>query len=486
MSKLFFLFPAIFFLQLNVTQAQYHIDIHVRQMAGQKVTLGYYTSDSKLLVQDSVILNSQGKGTLRNEQQKLARGLYLLVFSRTKYFDLLIGDQQNFSVWVDTLDIQGSMRIEGSPENQEFLKFQRFIQSKNREKQQLKDAYDKHPQKNEESARKKYLEQLKAIDRTVQDYLVPLRRGDGGSALMALVNFSVQTETPDFSKEIAENTPDREVEILRKTLYYEKDHYWERINLQDSIYIRIPGFKNKLENYFSKMLPQHPDTICQEAIRLIEKARRNTTMLQYMTATCFNYALKSEIMGMDEAWVKLGKRYYLSRQVKFGGTEENLRQLEREIALTQYNLIGQTAVELKLPTLEGNWVSLHETEAPFILLLFWEENCGHCKKQVPQIKQKLLDRFKPYGFKIFAVHGANEKEKWERFIIDHELFDFINCWDPHRQSNFQMYYHVDATPVMYMLDKNKKIIGKKLSIEQYADMLVHEYKKIGIDIPTKE
>ena len=49
-----------------------------------------------------------------------------------------------------------------------------------------------------------------------------------------------------------------------------------------------------------------------------------------------------------------------------------------------------------------------------------------------------------------------------------------------------MYYHVDATPVMYMLDKNKKIIGKKLSIEQYADMLVHEYKKIGIDIPTKE
>lgn len=150
--------------------------------------------------------------------------------------------------------------------------------------------------------------------------------------------------------------------------------------------------------------------------------------------------------------------------------------------LTQYNLIGLKAQELKLPTMDGDWVSLYETEAPFTLLLFWEADCGHCKKQVPQVKTGLLDKFKPYGFKVFAVHTQNDKEKWENFVTEHELFDFINCWDPQNQTNFRVYYHIDSTPVMYLLDKDKKIIAKKLDIEQFADILTKEYKRIGVEV----
>ena len=93
-----------------------------------------------------------------------------------------------------------------------------------------------------------------------------------------------------------------------------------------------------------------------------------------------------------------------------------------------------------------------------------------------------MDKFKSHGFKVFAVHTQPEKEKWEKFVTEHELFDFINCWDPHNQSNFRAYYHVDSTPVLYLLDKNKKIIAKKLDVEQLTDMLTREYKKMGIDV----
>ena len=104
------------------------------------------------------------------------------------------------------------------------------------------------------------------------------------------------------------------------------------------------------------------------------------------------------------------------------------------------------------------------------------------QKQVPLIKTQLLDRFKPYGFKVFAVHTQNEKEKWEKFVTDHELFDFINCWDPHNQTNFRVYYHIESTPILYLLDKDKKIIAKKTGIEQLADMLTKEYKRMGITV----
>lgn len=92
------------------------------------------------------------------------------------------------------------------------------------------------------------------------------------------------------------------------------------------------------------------------------------------------------------------------------------------------------------------------------------------------------DKFKPYGLKVFAVHTQNEKEKWEKFIADPDLFDFSNCWDPYNQSNFKAYYHIDSTPKMYLLDKEKKIIGKDLSVPQFVDLLTHEYKKMGREI----
>ncbi|MCQ4905894.1 hypothetical protein NE456_19205, partial [Odoribacter splanchnicus] len=69
-------------------------------------------------------------------------------------------------------------------------------------------------------------------------------------------------------------------------------------------------------------------------------------------------------------------------------------------------------------------------------------DCGLCKKQVPQIKTGLLDKFKAYGFKVFAVHTQNDKEKWVNFVTEHELFDFINCLDPQNQTNFRVYYNI--------------------------------------------
>lgn len=229
-------------------------------------------------------------------------------------------------------------------------------------------------------------------------------------------------------------------------------------------------------------LLEFSDTVYKESVNLIERARGCKAMFRYLVSYCFNYSLESKIMGMDAAFVYLSKRYYLSGQADWID-KENLEKIEREVILTQYNLIGMKAQELKLPTMEGDWVSLYETDAPFTLLMFWESDCGHCKKQVPQVKKDLLDKFKPYGFKVFAVHTQNDKEKWEKFVADHDLFDFINCWDPHNQTNFRVYYHIESTPMFYLLDKDKKIIGKKLDIEQMADMMKRKFEEMGVTIP---
>lgn len=478
MKRLFLLSCIGFLLPMGVALAQgHHIKITVPKMANKQIILAHYF-EGKVYASDTARLDASGAGVFTGKT-KLGKGMYLLLFSPSNYFDVIIGNNQNFSIKTDTVDVINRIQIEGSPENQAFLDFQKFMMAQNQKTRKISQDYEKDP--NKEANKQKYSAQFDEADREVRAYIANLNKQFPGSALATFANFTLSTPIPDFSKSVPAGTKDRDVEIQRRAYFFNKAHYWDYTNFKDSTLIRTPIFKNKIDNYFNNMILMHPDSVYKESVNIIEKSRSSKAMFRYLVSYCFNFALESKVMGMDAAFVKIAKRYYLTGQADWVD-KENLEKIEREVLLTQYNLIGETAPELKLQTLEGNWVSLHETKAPFTLLLFWEENCGHCKKQVPEIKTKLLDKFKSHGFKVFAVHTQPEKEKWEKFVTEHELFDFINCWDPHNQSNFRAYYHVDSTPVLYLLDKNKKIIAKKLDVEQLTDMLTREYKKMGIDV----
>ncbi len=461
--------------------AGYDIRVSVPKMPNKPLILANYL-EGRVYAVDTAHLDASGNGAFRNPDKKLARGMYLLLFSPSNYFDIIIGNDQHFSLRTDTAQVMENLRIEGSPENQAFLEFQKFMVKQNRKTREISQALEKEADKTNPDVRKKYTDQFEQADKEVRAYIADLCRQYPGSATATFANFTLSPDIPDFSKEVPEGTKDRDLEIRKRGYFYNKAHYWDYTNFRDSMLIRTPIFKNKLDDYFKNMILMHPDTVYKESVNLIERARGCKAMFRYLVSYCFNYSLESKIMGMDAAFVYLSKRYYLSGQADWID-KENLEKIEREVILTQYNLIGMKAQELKLPTMEGDWVSLYETDAPFTLLMFWESDCGHCKKQVPQVKKDLLDKFKPYGFKVFAVHTQNDKEKWEKFVADHDLFDFINCWDPHNQTNFRVYYHIESTPMFYLLDKDKKIIGKKLDIEQMADMMKRKFEEMGVTIP---
>lgn len=481
MKKLFLLLTAGMCMFAGRAYPQgYKINVSVPKMANKQLILANYF-EGKVFAVDTAKLDNTGNGAFQKDNRKLARGMYLLLFSPSNYVDMIIGDDQEFSIQADTANVINNLHFQGSTENQAFLDFQKFMMAQNRKSREISKALEKDPNKNSPEVRKKYSAQFDAADKEVRAYIANICKQYPGSALATFANFTLSPNIPDFSKEVPEGTKDRDNEIRRRGYYYNKAHYWDYTNFKDSTLIRTPIFKNKLDDYFNNMILQHPDSVFKESVNIIEKSRGCKAMFRYLVSYCFNYSLESQIMGMDAAFVYMAKKYYLSGQADWMD-KENLKKIEREVILTQYNLVGMKAQELKLPTMDGDWVSLYETEAPFTLLMFWEADCGHCKKQVPLVKTALLDKFKPYGFKVFAVHTQNEKDKWEKFVTDHDLFDFINCWDPHNQTNFRVYYHIESTPMLYLLDKNKKIIAKKLDIEQLADILTKEYKKMGIEV----
>lgn len=132
-----------------------------------------------------------------------------------------------------------------------------------------------------------------------------------------------------------------------------------------------------------------------------------------------------------------------------------------------------TAPDMKMPSYTGEWFRLSEVSAPYTILAFWEPSCGHCKKEIPHLKSAILDQYSKYGVKVFAVYVQVDPDPWKEFIEEHQLEDFINVYDPYGSSHYRQFYHIKSTPTLFVLDKDKKIIAKKLGVEQIADFLDH-------------
>ncbi|MGQ1909491.1 thioredoxin-like domain-containing protein [Marinifilum sp. RC60d5] len=460
-----------FFATKNSSAQNYNISIKIENSSDTSAYLAHYF-DGRIFADDTTKLNN-GIG-LFSKNKKLDQGIYVIYLPSQKYFDLLIGEDQNFSISADPKDFIKTTTIKGADESKAFHDFQLFMKLQNEKSKEIQEEYKKAG--SSDADKKKYKQAYKNADLEVRDYINKLKSDYPNSFVSKFANFTLSPKVPDFSEQLPKSTPDREKEIQRKSYLYNKDHYFDHVNFTDNRFLRTPILKNKLQFFYGKILVQNPDTIFKESVKLIEKAKPDSLFFQYITQFSLNYAVKSKIMGMDAAFVKLAKKYYLSGQANWADSTL-LAQIREKVIKTQFNLLGMKSQDLLMQTPEGEFVRLHETEAKFTVLYFWEPDCGHCKKITPRLKTEILDKYRDKGLEVFAVCTQNEKELWEKAIDDYNIYDFINCYDPQYHSNFRIYYDIYSTPTIYLLDKDKKIIAKRLDIDNLKTFLDHELKQ---------
>lgn len=465
--KLRILVLLLFSTLLSIAKPEsYKIRLSLKNTNDSTVYLAHYY-EGKVFVVDTSALNSKGEA-LFSKNHKLHSGLYLIYLPSKKYFDVFIGDDQEFTLYTDINASQKEMRVEGAIETSEFYKYQLFLIAKNKEKDEIIEKF-----KDDKINIDKNLD---LIDTEVRDYIKSISIRLNNSSLANFTMFSLEPKIPNYNEIIDSQIKNRKDSIQTLSYFYNKNHYWDYANLSDSTIIRTPILKSKLDDYFNKIIIPHPDTVVCESIKLIERSRTNKTMFRYLCSYCFNFSLNSKIMGMDEAFYKIAKKYYLSGDA-YWITDSIKLKIEEKVLKLKYNLIGEKARDIKMQTIDGELTSLYEIDANLILMLFWEPDCGHCKKEIPEIKTEILDKYSCQDLKILAINIQDNTEKWSKFIEEHNLFDFINCYDPNNTSNYSYYYNIESTPSIYLLDKNKIIIAKKIDVKTLAKIIETKLKK---------
>lgn len=474
--KLLIAFAITMFLsQISLAAADgYQIKVKITPVEKDSM---YYLANcfgEKQYIQDSAKADASGWITFKGNE-KLPGGIYLFVIPSKKYFELIVDKEQNFSLETDTADMVKHMVVKNSGDNQKFYDYLKFIVDKQKEAEDLQAQIRGAKSKQDSIAAQ---DKLTALGKEVTDYKTKYINDYPDFLLSKVFKTSQEPQVPE-----APMLPDGRKDSTFAYRYY-KAHYFDNVDFSDARLLRTPLFHTKLDTYIKKLVMQIPDSIDKEADMLVAKARANPEVFKYVVWFLTNTYETSNIMGMDAVFVHMAKTYYTKDQATWVDST-TLYKIQERVRILEPILIGKKVQNLILEDTSGTYRSLYNIKTPYTVLLFWDPDCGHCQKVVPEVK-KLYDIVKGKGVEIYAMCTETEMDKWKKFIREKKL-DWINVADPKYQNNFRYEFDITSTPQIFLLDSNKVIIAKKIDVGVLADMLSQKLnmKIEGIVNPEK-
>ena len=443
--------------------APFNIQLKIKGLKDTTLFLANYYGD-KILKVDSVSLNHQGTAVLvRNKAQK--EGMYLFYLNDKNYFEFLLGNDQQFSLEADFHN-SAQNRFTGSAETEAFHEYQIFLGRQKSKQALLQNRIKLLPEKSDSF--KIVQKELSELNTTMESYWKEESEKYKGTFLADFFLSMMIPTAVEPKITLSEKNPDSVRWVCNYN--YQKDHFWDNFNFARAGLIRTPVFQEKLNTYFKKMILQIPDSLINPMIQVIEKSKKNEEVYHYIFLYLLNESNQSQIMGMDKVFVALSEKYVLKVPKTWLDTSVVTKIRDRVNAIKP-NLIGNIAPELKLQDPEGNFYSLRQMNGPYTLLYFWEPECSHCQKTTPILNKDLYQVLKNKGIDIYAVLTQNNKEKWMKAIQEYKIQEWTNVWDPGYSSNFRKLYDVTSTPIIYILDKNKRIIAKRLDVDSSLKFL---------------
>lgn len=451
---------------IGQTKPGYNIKGKIKGLKNTEVFLGNHYGDKQYL-KDTATVDAQGNFTFEGNE-KLDGGIYLIVLPAKNYFEIIVADQQHFSFETDTVNLISNFTTKNSKENQLFYDYLNFINPKGAQLASLKQEYTSLSE-TDEKKKESLTEKMKLLEKEVTDYKENIITQHPETFVAKIFKGMREVNVPEIP--VLENgRPDSTFQYR-----YFKKHYFDNIDFSDDRVLRTPIYHNKLKFYMEQLTPQIPDSVIQSADYLINKARGHKELFKYTVWYITNTYEKSKIMGMDAVFYHMGKNYYCKGEAFWVDSATVTKICDDRIPKMEHNQIGKVAKNIVGKDTSGNLINLHSIQAPFTVVYFWDSDCGHCKKSTPIVLEE-YHKWKDKGVKFVGMNVEQETGDWKKYVRENKL-DWINMIDVEHRSFFRFYYDIYSTPVIYILDENKKIIVKRIGPEQISEVLENEFKK---------
>lgn len=436
-----------------------------------------YHMGKNLNVEDSAAVSNKGIAIFSGKR-RLPAGIYAVVLpGKSKSVDFLIDKEQLITIKTDTTDLLTKTIVTGSPANVLLQQYQKTIAAKAQLLDAEKRAYTDATTKSDSALHEANYNKL---NKELNDYRESIIKTQPKSMMAALLNAMKDPV-------VLNNKPQTHNDSLQNYYYY-KTHYWDGVTFMDERIIRTPFFLPKLERYYRELIVPEADSIIKEADYQLLLARTCPEMYKFLLNWLTDEYINPKYMGQDAVFVHLFEKYH-SKGISNWLNEKQMETISRRAYMLMANLIGAKAADLEMLDTAGRPSPLYEVAADYTVVVFWDPTCGHCKEELPRLDSVYRANWKAHNVKVYGVLSADSKEdlkpEWLKYIREHNLGDWVNVYQTKeietanyaaQKPGYRQLYDVTLTPTLYLLDKEKRIIGKKLTWQQLDELLQVKWK----------
>ncbi|MEM6379539.1 MAG: thioredoxin-like domain-containing protein [Bacteroidota bacterium] len=389
------------------------------------------------------------------------QGFYFLYFPNRATLQILLSDDQVFSMKTEASDLVFSTQVDGSIDNEllyQNLRFQSDLSPRFQEvSQQLQglspgtDAYNMVKEKQAQlgQERNTHLESLYAK-----------------APNSLFTSFKRAGQNPDL-RDITDASGN--VDEAAQLVAYRYD-FWENVNFADTRLARTPVIINKLKRYITELTPQNPDSIIASTDFLVSKVEgRYPYFFKYFTNwVALNYQpTQTTLMDAEAVSVHIIKTYFTNEKA-FWADEATVQGLQQRASEMGNSLVNQKGPDVVSTDPRGKTRSIYEMKEPYIVVYMYNPECEHCQEETPVLKAYADQNKGKIG--VFAIAIDTDNSKWTNYIQKVGMQNFVNVFDPSNRSIYAKYF-VDKTPEMYVLNPERIIIGKNLRTDQVGEII---------------
>lgn len=472
MKKVFYFLILLFVIGLafgQKTKKGHDIKITIRGWGEEYCLLAHYFGNGQYL-DDTLWIHNDAiriKG-----DTSLREGMYLLINpKKVRLLEFFVdAHQQHFSIESDTVNLMGHIKISGSESNQRFFGWIHFLNQIRTDGDFYYRISDSCKKAGNDILAESYKAKFDSVTGLHDKRWVEFFETD--TALL-ISKFMGAQKTVRIPRTKPDGTPSDQLYQYN----YLKNHYFDYINLSDPSLLYTNAYHKSLEHYFEKIIPQMPDSVIAEGLKIFNLAKNNPETRYYVAWYITSFAESSKLMGMDGAFVRFVDEFFASGAVDgrvLPALKESLIKRADEMRLS---LIGKIAPNIAAWDTSEQVVSMNQLHNNYLFIFFFSTSCGHCKSEAQELK-KIYNAYKSeYDFEVFAVCTDSSMVGLKKYIVKNEIPWTVVNGTYTASRYFRDSYDIPTTPSLFLLDKNRKIVAKNLDVKNMFDFL-KEYDKI--------
>jgi len=247
-------------------------------------------------------------------------------------------------------------------------------------------------------------------------------------------------------------------------------HYWDRFDFSNERLISRPEITEQafvdyihiLQNYVSF------EDAKKSLHYTLKKMKENDAMHAYFASLFEKYLYEpNSPFRNEEFYLVVLKQLIKSSSL----SKEEKSKYKFQLSMANKNRVGKKTANFNYTLASGETLSLYSIKSDYLLLIFFDPECSTCDAVIRQIKESesvnnAMKMNSPTRtmLTVLTVYPGENLNVWLDYLPQLPA-EWTNAYDQGMVITKKNLYDINTYPILYLLDKNKKVILKDPPVE---------------------